>query len=210
MPPETGSLDASPTGSLPETPAGTALATGREGYGETARKVLRKVAPPDPPPREFAAGEEFPLFGTPRRVVTESGRDDHAVVRDELVLAEPRTGTLDVRSALSNLYRTVARRRLADRVDTHANRMGIRTPSVELFDSPTRLVDCGPAPPVGVNWRVVMAPREVLDHAAVHALAHLRDGPHTADFRETVRQHRPEFDYGEWLDSGGIALRLPP
>jgi len=143
-------------------------------------------------------------------VVAATQREDHAAVEDTLVLAEPHAGRLDVRDALADLYRTLARRWFADRVQTHANRMGVRTPAVELFDSPTRLVDCSPRPPVALNWRAVMAPPEVIDHAAVHALAHRHAGAHTAEFRRIVRRHRPEFEYDEWLDSGGIALRLPP
>ena len=211
MPPETSPRDApSPRRDPPFVPAEAVLATVHEGYGQTARKVLRKIDDHETPPREFALGERFPLLGEARTVVASTQRDQHAVVEDTLVLAEPHAGRLDVRAALADLYHRLAGRWFADRVQTHANRMGVRTPAVEPFDAPTRLVECSPRPPVGLNWRAVMAPPEVVDHAAVHALAHLQADAHTAEFRRILDRHRPEFEYGEWLDSGGIALRLPP
>lgn len=183
-----------------------------ESYEVTARKVLQKVAdrPPDPP-LDPAVGERFPFLGTPRTVALSRARDEHAVVDDALVLARsPGTGSIDVRSALRELYRREARRYYARRLVDLARRFDRDPPAVELFDAPTRLVDCRERPPVRVNWRAIMAPPQVVDHALVHALAHFERASHTEAFEELVVAHRPELDDERWLDPMGIALRLPP
>lgn len=184
-----------------------------EPFEETARKVLQKATDRQGPvpALEATLGEEFPLLGTPRTVAVGTGRDEAGVTADALVLATDRgPGMPDVRSALRDLYRRAARRYVAERVAGYAHRMDRSPVPVELFDAPTRIVDCAERPPVGINWRAIMAPPPVVDHAVVHALAHLEREAHTEAFRELVARHAPTFDRAEWLDPFGIALRLPP
>lgn len=220
MPPELDwSHDTPPDPSIdpPDCSAPVDLANGPSGgaepFEETARKVLQKTLPDETPvpPLEATLGEEFPLLGTPRTVAASPSRDEHAVAGDTIVLAADRgPGSMDVAASLRSLYRRAAEEYLSDRVAGYARRMDRPPVPVEPFDSPTRVVDCAGEPPLGINWRVIMAPPPVVDHAVVHALAHLECEAHTGPFRDLVRRHRPPFDDEKWLDPFGIALRLPP
>ena len=50
------------------------------------------------------------------------------------------------------------------------------------------------------NWRLVMAPPEVLDYVVVHELAHLAEPNHSARFWLVVRSFCPEFErHRIWL-----------
>lgn len=217
MPPEVSSRSDAPPPAV-----GDASPDDGASFATTARKVLQQstASPGEIPPREFELGERFPLLGDPRRVVATAQRDAPAVVGDRLVLATSHgPGGPDVREGLEELYRAAARRYAVVRIPEFAADLGVDPPDVELFDAPARLVDCRTEGPVRVNWRAVMAPREVLDHALVHGLAHRRVGygesgagpaGHGPAFEDVVARVRPDFDYDRWLDPTGIAMRLPP
>jgi predicted metal-dependent hydrolase len=60
---------------------------------------------------------------------------------------------------------------------------------------------------VSLNWRLVMAPPEVVDYLVVHELAHLVEQQHGTDFWELVGEQIPEYkERAEWLDQNSVKL----
>ena len=57
------------------------------------------------------------------------------------------------------------------------------------------------------NWRLVLAPREVLDYVVVHELCHLRVPNHSRGFWALVERHRPHWrQQRDWLRDHGPGL----
>ena len=59
------------------------------------------------------------------------------------------------------------------------------------------------------NWRLVMAPPEVLDYVAAHEVAHLAEMNHSARYWAIVERIFPDYRRARaWLRQEGNALHL--
>jgi predicted metal-dependent hydrolase len=66
---------------------------------------------------------------------------------------------------------------------------------------------CAPSGTLSFNWRLVLAPTEVLDYVVVHELCHLRVPNHSASFWTLLERHRPHWrDQRDWLRVHGPEL----
>jgi predicted metal-dependent hydrolase len=60
------------------------------------------------------------------------------------------------------------------------------------------------------NWRIVMAPLEVVDYLVVHELSHLKVADHSRRFWARVETFCPAHkECQRWLKDNGFQLRLP-
>jgi predicted metal-dependent hydrolase len=57
------------------------------------------------------------------------------------------------------------------------------------------------------SWRLILAPKIVLDYVAAHEVAHLKEMNHSADFWRVVDQlYGPHYDARSWLRQEGPTL----
>jgi len=57
------------------------------------------------------------------------------------------------------------------------------------------------------NWRIIMAPTDVLDYVVIHELAHCHEFNHSKRFWNLVAQQMPDWkDKQDWLHINGGAL----
>jgi predicted metal-dependent hydrolase len=78
---------------------------------------------------------------------------------------------------------------------------------VEIRDQRTRWGSCSSRGTLSFNWRLVLAPFEVLDYVVVHELCHLRVADHSQRFWELVESRRPWWrEQRDWLREHGPEL----
>jgi predicted metal-dependent hydrolase len=93
-----------------------------------------------------------------------------------------------------------ARSTLAARVAARAPAMGVRPARIQLRDQRSRWGSCSRRGTLSFNWRIILAPPEVLDYLVVHELAHLAEHNHGPRFWALVAQHDPDFQaHQRWL-----------
>lgn len=72
---------------------------------------------------------------------------------------------------------------------------------VTVRDQTSLWGSCSSRGTLSFNWRLVMAPPEVLEYIVVHELAHLREHNHSRRFWALVEAYCPEYESHErWLD----------
>ncbi len=81
--------------------------------------------------------------------------------------------------------------RLTARTQAHCSALGQPLPGLALQDARSRWGSCrggapGRAAAIRYNWRLVLAPPEVLDYVAAHECAHLVQGDHSPRFWAVV------------------------
>ena len=72
-----------------------------------------------------------------------------------------------------------------------------------------RAIDCDSCSrgTLSFNWRLVLAPFEVLDYVVVHELCHLREPNHSRRFWKLVEDRRPDWRvHRNWLHVHGPEL----
>lgn len=158
------------------------------------------------PDRTFEVGERIPYLGEEWIVTLADIRNSEAT-DGELRLSRQKVSDSSVRSELMTLYRSEARQYLTERVDLYADRMNVEPGKVELRNQRTRWGSCSTKRTLSFNWRLMMAPPDVIDYVVVHELAHLRVEQHTRRFWTLV--HEQVSDYPEqvrWLDQHSVEL----
>jgi predicted metal-dependent hydrolase len=80
-------------------------------------------------------------------------------------------------------------------------------------DQRSRWGSCSSKGALNFNWRLVLAPHDVLDYVVVHEICHLVELNHGPRFWRLVERRRPNYrDSKRWLDEHGweiLAYRPP-
>jgi predicted metal-dependent hydrolase len=182
-----------------------------ELVAENARWIVEKKRKYDEyreqaPDRAFEEGEMWPFLGADRELLV----DDvpHSLVLEEaLVLAEDRVEDSSIKEELEHLYRREARKHFEEVVAERAEDMGVSYESIALRNQRTRWGSCSPKENLGFNWRLMMAPPEVIDYVIVHELAHLKERNHTRRFWKIVKEYCEGYrEKAEWLEDSSPRL----
>jgi predicted metal-dependent hydrolase len=165
-----------------------------------------KLAAPSPP-RELCV--ERPgtvwLSGQPVPVIYRStDRPAAALLDGRLVVGGTPT---DAVARIDRWYRAEARRELHATADHEADRMGVRYQAISVRDQRTRWGSCSRSGRLSFSWRLVMAPREVLEYVVLHELCHLREFNHSRSFWRLLESLRPHGrESATWLRQHGHEL----
>jgi len=163
----------------------------REKLGEQAPMVLAEE------------GAVLPVEGVPRRIergeVRRISLTDHGLVVPRATRAVP--------AALGAFLREMARDRLAEASARHAAALGRPMGRITLRDTRSRWGSCSHEGNLMYSWRLILAPREVLDYVAAHEVAHLAEMNHSARFWAACARLCPGYEAPRrWLRENGAAL----
>lgn len=115
----------------------------------------------------------------------------------------------EVRNALWHWYEKQARIWIPRRVRYYAGEIGETYQRITLKNQKKRWGSCSSARNLNFNWRLVMAPLDVLDYVVVHELCHLKQMNHSAAFWTEVEKVLPDYkERKKWLDENGRMLKL--
>lgn len=133
-----------------------------------------------PPRCRLMPGSELPLRGRSHRIV----HDPAWARRPEIAGDAVRLGgPADlVERRLIFWLRELARAELGARVGLHAGRLGVSYGRVTLRDTKSRWGSCSAAGNLNFNWRLILAPPEILDYVAAHEVAHRLEMNHSPRF----------------------------
>jgi predicted metal-dependent hydrolase len=114
---------------------------------------------------------------------------------------------LDPRHISEVEARRAARELVAMLIDEEAPEIGVEPVRVQIGDQRSRWGSCSTRGTLSFNWRLVLAPFDVLDYVVVHELCHLREPNHSRRFWKLVEQRRPDWRaQRDWLHEHGPEL----
>ena len=96
---------------------------------------------------------------------------------------------------------------LTQRTAYFARQIGVTYGRITVRDQKTRWGSCSQTGNLNFNFRLILAPLEVLDYVVVHELCHRRQMNHSAQFWQEVAQVLPDYRKRKaWLTENGWRL----
>jgi len=103
--------------------------------------------------------------------------------------------------------RALAKSDLTQAVSIYCAQLGVEARKVTIKDTKSRWGSCTSDGRLAFSWRLIMAPREVLDYVAAHECAHLLEMNHSPAFWSHVAVCRPNWKKERaWLRQHGKDL----
>jgi predicted metal-dependent hydrolase len=116
----------------------------------------------------------------------------------------------DAQDAVERWYRRQAKAEIAPRLDAAAAAVGRPYTALSIRNQRTRWGSCSSKGAMSFNWRLLLAPPDVLDYVVVHEACHLVHLDHSPRFWALVARQRPHYRVQQrWLARNGAALHLP-
>ncbi|HWK15725.1 MAG TPA: M48 family metallopeptidase [Rhizobiaceae bacterium] len=195
---------------------------------------LRVTVPPGMPPREVdrfldrhqgwletrlakfpdrpqvRPGTKLPLRGVPHRIVHESA--SRGTVTVGILDGEPALIVHGDRRhlprRLADFLKREAKAEITALVAKHAAAVGRPAKTIRFKDTTSRWGSCTSDGTLSFSWRIMMAPRPVIDYLVAHEVAHLREMNHGPKFWKLCTELCPDTDRCKaWLKKNGSALQ---
>lgn len=104
-------------------------------------------------------------------------------------------------------YIEIARDIFTRKTDYYARIMDVSYGRISIREQKTRWGSCSSKGNLNFNWRLILAPAEVLDYIVVHELAHRREMNHSKAFYAIVESVLPDYRSAQkWLREKGQTL----
>jgi predicted metal-dependent hydrolase len=163
------------------------------------------------PPALITDGGEVPFLGRRLtldvRVEPQRVREHAALRGDTLRMALPPAAPLH--EAVERWYRRRAREEVAPLLDAACARAGSAYAGLQIRGQRTRWASCSSTGVMSFNWRLLLAPHEILAYVVEHEVAHLEVLDHSPRFWDVLASRCPDWKAHEaWLRRHGHALHL--
>lgn len=142
-------------------------------------------------------------------------RDARARVRvvnagERIIMWVPYEADYELRRMnLEKWYRKEAAFVLGQRAEKYAQMLDVAYHKIHVKDQKSRWGSCSGKGNLNFNWRLIMAPEEVLDYVVIHELCHLVHMNHSPDFWNLVGQICPSYaKQKRWLKANGESLYI--
>lgn len=151
------------------------------------------------------ATNEYWYLGKKYTLSLGGNKKDLVEVSDKLYVGS--TNPKFINMYILSWYKQQARKIIVERVQHYAKLSGAKYKSISITSAETRWGSCSSEKSLNFNWKLIMAPVEVIDYVVCHELAHLTEMNHSRDFWETVRKMYPLYrEYRTWLKRHGDQL----
>jgi predicted metal-dependent hydrolase len=152
-----------------------------------------------------ARGDTVPYLGQALTLLTQPGRTRvHRRGSDLLVPAGA-----DRVPALERFYRRSAQAEITARLDLACALAGTSYERLSIRGQRSRWASCSRSGTMSFNWRLLLAPEEILDYVVWHEVCHLELMDHSPAFWRLVARRCPDYrQHIRWLRRHGPTLVL--
>lgn len=152
----------------------------------------------------FADGDEISVFGKIYKICHENKHKGTCFEGDLLKVGGDK---VFLHRRVKDFLKKEAVDKLAEISIKTAEKIGVKIASVTVKDTKSRWGSCSTKGNINYNWRIVLAPKEVIDYLVCHEVSHLKHPNHSTDFWSTVESLCPSYkDSRNWLKTHGKEL----
>ena len=158
----------------------------------------------------YETGRRLLYLGQPLELIVEQGSRSEVVLSEQqLIVKIPSHKKEMVQELLEAWYRMQARVLLTAMTEHFAKEMRLQVNKIFIKDQKTRWGSCSSNHNINYNYRLIMAPMEVIEYVVIHELCHLIHMNHSKDFWYEVEKRQPTYRSNrQWLKEHQSELRL--
>lgn len=155
--------------------------------------------------KQIKPGVVIPLLGKRVRIKHDATIRGKWLLQDDVLSVAGSRDEFPER--VTEALKHIARVRLSQLAENDAARIGRRIDRVTVRDTRSRWGSCSSTARLSFSYRLIFAPREVMEYVVAHEVAHLRHMNHSAAFWSCVEALCPEYEPArEWLKLHGKDL----
>lgn len=155
--------------------------------------------------KEIRHGSEILFRGDPHQVLFDPDAGRRVLLQDRCLILGGEEDFLHRR--LTDWMKKQAKADITPTAHELAARLGKTVSKIAVRDTSSRWGSCSTQGNLSFNWRLIMAPPDVLSYVVAHEVAHLKHMDHSAAFWDTVEQLMPGAkSQRQWLKRHGKLL----
>lgn len=154
--------------------------------------------------KQFVSGESFFYLGRQYKLKVQQSENDRQssrvqFIRSQLLVLVPWTTALETRAtavcaSLTRWYRAKAKEHIPLVAARFSHQLGLPYTTVQIREMKHRWGSAGVHGRLSFNWRIVMAPRRLMEYVIAHELCHLRYPDHSRDFWRLLERTMPDYE----------------
>lgn len=159
----------------------------------------------------FAQGEPFLYLGQTYPLYIRYDPDLKNVCVDlteeDFVIETPVIHSEVLEKAVLKWYRENALKLMVKRARYYGQIFGVLPSKVMVREQKSRWGSCNSQGELRLNWKLIMAPPQIIDYVVIHELCHLKEMNHSKKFWSLVEGMCPRYrQCRQWLKDYGAAL----
>ena len=164
------------------------------------KKLTKELKLPKFEKKRFINGEKFNFLGD--EYLLEVFQDEDDVVKlkqNRLTVIKYQSNTKDL---LENWFKKQAKKVFESRVMHNSKTIGVKPPIVLIKEYKSMWAQYRKSKhEITFDWRVIQAPRKVINYLVIHELCHIIEPNHQKNFWILLKIHFKELElYRNWLD----------
>ena len=157
--------------------------------------------------KSFSDGEVFLYLGKKYQLTVTKDLKISLGVEGQLFF--PKIFLWRAKARLLDWYHIQAKIEITKRTEEIAKRLNLKHQSIRITNAQGNWGSCGPKNSLNFNWRLIMAPEEVMEYVIVHELMHILEKNHSAKFWDKVQALIPDYKKKrKWLRENGLLLMV--
>jgi len=131
------------------------------------------------------------------------------MIDDRLFITVPDDSRQTLVQALEGWYRLEAAKVIKERAMEIGRQLNLQFNRIIIRNQKTRWGSCSRLKNLNFNWRLIMAPVQVIDYLIIHEVAHLAEMNHSSRFWKLVEKFCPDYKlHHKWLKENGPTLTI--
>lgn len=153
----------------------------------------------------FVEGAKIPIQGKIYTIIHSGTIRGKTRLEEDKLIVCGEIGVLSNR--VSAFLKQLAKKEISEIAEIQSRKLGIKFNKITVKDTTSRWGSCSHTKNLAFSWRLIMAPKEVLEYVAAHEVAHLIQMNHSKNFWALVEAIFPSHrSCRKWLKENGAML----
>lgn len=116
---------------------------------------------------------------------------------------------IKLRELLVNWYLTEGGKLIKERISIYSKKLNLYPESITLKEQKTSWGTCSSKGNIYINWKIILAPLDIIDYVLVHELCHLKHMNHSKEYWSLVSTIFPNYkDKRNYLKENSLKLNI--